>query len=116
MKRTARSTGLAESRLISLKGYPGDVADTYMKNGVLGVAAGGASLFLEGFDQGIRKISGREYEAPQGIMGRTRRDLGALFSHLGKGEFVKAATAGWSVISGDVIMDGIDAVGGFRNN
>lgn len=115
MKRSA-SLGLREARLLGLKGYPGDVSDTYFKKGVLGAAAGGVSLFVEGVDQGIRKLSGREYEAPQGIMGRTRRDLGALFGHLGKGEFVKAGTAAWSVVSGDIVMDGIDAVGGFRKN
>lgn len=112
--RPARIAHL-EKRIIRLKGYPGDVQDTYFNKGVLGAAAGGVSLLVEGVDQGIRKISGREYEAPQGIMGRTRRDLGALFGHLGKGEFVKAGTAAWSVVSGDIVMDGIDAVGGFRN-
>jgi hypothetical protein len=107
--------GLREARLLGLKGYPGDVSDTYFKGtGILGKAAGVVSLGVEGLDQGIRRLSGREFEAPQGIMGRTRRDIGALFGHLGKGEFVKAATAGWSVVSGDVLMDGIDVVGGFR--
>lgn len=107
--------GLREARLLALKGYPGDVSDTYFTGtGVGGKLAGGASLFFEGIDQGIRAVSGRAYEAPQGIMGRTRRDVGALFGHLGRGEFVKAATAGWSVVSGDVVMDGIDALGGFR--
>jgi hypothetical protein len=107
--------GLGESRLLGLKGYPGDVSDTYFKDtGILGKAAGVVSLGVEGLDQGIRRLSGREFEAPQGIMGRTRRDLGALFGHLSKGEFIKAGTAAWSVVSGDVLMDGIDVVGGFR--
>lgn len=104
-----------ENRLLGLKGYPGDVADTYFKGtGIGGKLAGVVSLGVEGMDQGIRAISGRAFEAPQGIMGRTRRDLGALFGHLGKGEFIKAGTAAWSVVSGDILMDGIDAVGGFR--
>jgi|GEM_PF-5794813 len=107
--------GFSEARLIHLKGYPGDLKDTYFDGtGILGKAAGVVSLGVEGLDQGIRKLSGREFEAPQGIMGRTRRDIGALFGHLGKGEFMKAGTAAWSVVSGDVLMDGIDVVGGFR--
>jgi hypothetical protein len=97
-----------------VKGYPGDVGETYVQNGLLGIAVGGASLVFEGVDQGLRALSGRAYEVPQGIMGRTRRDLLALFEHLGNGEFVKAGTAAWSIVSGDVVMDGIDAVGGFR--
>ncbi len=96
-------------------GYPGDLRETYLDGTILGATGGVLSLATEGIDQIPRVLSGREYEAPQGIMGRTRRDLGALFWHLGNGEFVKAATAGWSVISGDIVMDGIDAVGGFRN-
>ena len=96
------------------KGYPGDLKDTYLDGTLLGAAGGALSVFVEGIDQGIRAVSGRAYEAPQGIMGRTRRDISALFSHLGKGEFVKAATAAWSVVSGDIVMDGYDAVTGKR--
>ena len=115
MRRAFFPIGFREARLVRLKGYPGDVADTYFKGtGVLGKAAGVVSLGVEGIDQGIRRISGREYEAPNCIMGRTRRDVAALFGHLGRGEFLKAGTAAWSVVSGDVLMDGIDAVGGFR--
>jgi hypothetical protein len=114
MMMRGTSVGLREARLLRLKGYPGDVSDTYVQNGLIGAAAGGASLILEGVDQGLRAISGRAYEAPTGIMGRTRRDLLALFGHVGKGEFVKAGTAAWSIVSGDIVMDGIDVVGGFR--
>ncbi len=96
------------------KGYPGDVRDTYLDGTLLGAAGGVLSVAMEGIDQIPRALSGREYQAPQGIMGRTRRDIGALFGHLGKGEFFKAATAAWSVVSGDVIMDGYDAVTGKR--
>ncbi len=99
---------------MALHGYPGDVKDTYFDGTLLGAAGGVLSVAVEGVDQGVRAVSGRAYEAPQGIMGRTRRDIGALFGHLGQGEFVKAATAAWSVVSGDIIMDGYDAVTGKR--
>lgn len=107
--------GLRENRLIGLEGYPGDVVNTYFKGkGVLRKAAGVVSLGVEGIDQGVRRLTGRDYEAPKGIMGRTRRDLGDVFEHLKEGEVIQAASAGWSVVSGDILMDGIDAAGGYR--
>lgn len=96
------------------KGYPGDVRDTYFDGTLLGAAGGVLSVAMEGIDQIPRALSGREYQAPQGIMGRTRCDVAALFGHLGNGEFLKAATAAWSVVSGDIVMDGYDAVTGKR--
>lgn len=109
------SIGLRENRLIRLEGYPGDVVDTYFRGkGLLRKGAGIVSLGVEGIDQGVRRLTGRDYEAPRGIMGRTRRDLGDVFEHLKEGEIIQAASAGWSVVSGDILMDGIDAVGGYR--
>lgn len=96
------------------KGYPGDLRDTYLDGTVLGAAGGVLSVAVEGIDQGIRAVSGRPYEAPTGFAGRTIRDTRAAFRHLFSGEFVKAGSAVWSVVSGDIIMDAYDAVTGKR--
>lgn len=87
------------------KGYLGDLLDTYLDGTVLGAAGGAISVALEGVDQGIRAISGRAYEAPSGIAGRTIRDVRAAMNHLLNGELLKAGSATWSIISGDVVMD-----------
>lgn len=96
------------------KGYPGDVRDTYLDGTLLGAAGGVLSVAMEGIDQGIRAVSGRAYEAPTGFAGRMNRDTRAAFQHVFGGEFVKAGSAVWSVVSGDIIMDAYDAVTGKR--
>lgn len=96
------------------RGYPSDLLDTYLDGTVLGAAGGVLSLAVEGLDQIPRALSGREYEAPAGFAGRTIRDTRAAFQHLFNGEFVKAGSAVWSVVSGDIIMDAYDAVTGKR--
>ena len=87
------------------KCYLGDLRDTYLDGTVLGAAGGVLSVALEGVDQGIRAISGREYEAPSGVAGRTIRDVRAAMNHLFNGELLKACSATWSIFSGDVVMD-----------
>jgi hypothetical protein len=94
------------------KGYPGDVRDTYLDGTVLGVVGGMLSVVMEGADQGIRAVSGREYEAPSGMFGRMQRDVSATINHLFSREFLKAGSAAWSAISGNIIMDIWDLLNG----
>src|SRR5687768_15234621 len=106
MRFAPTSATTKESRLTYLNGYPGDVVDTYFKGtGIGGKVAGLVSLGVEGLDQGARRLTGREYEKPKGIMGRTRRDVSDVFEHIKEGEVIQAASAGWSVVSGDILMD-----------
>lgn len=107
------------------KGYLADTWETYVttpwKQGgnikrALGPVAGAANVFWRGFDEALRAVSGQEYQAPQGIMGNTRRDVGALLSNVFHLRPLKAASNAWSIVSGDIPADLVDMVGGFRSN
>lgn len=100
------------------KGYISDVWETYVKSDkpIVGPVAGAANVFFRGTDELWRWVSGQEYQAPQGIMGNTRRDLSALFSNVSQGKFLKAGSNALSLVFGDIPADIVDTVGGFRRS
>lgn len=110
-----------------MAGYLKDIVDTYIvgpwqqKGAIVqkaaGVPAAIANVFFRGGDEVLRWFSGQEYQAPQGILGNTRRDIGNLLGNLLPNNFhpLKAASNLWSIVSGDIPADIKDALLGFRS-
>lgn len=98
------------------KGYIHDLWETYGKSEkpILGPVAGAANVVFRGTDEIWRWATGQEYQAPQGIMGNTRRDIGALIDNIVHLRPLKALSNAGSLVFGDIPADLVDAVGGFR--
>lgn len=110
-----------------MAGYLADTWNTYIAGPwkepglvrkAFGPLAAGANLFVRGFDEALRAMSGQEYQSPEGIMGNTRRDIGNLLGNLLPNTFhpLRAASNAWSVLSGDVPADILDIIGQFRHS
>lgn len=122
--------GAGEHRLIArnagfgnhMADYGRDLGSTYFSNkkGLVdragSAAMAGLSVVLEGTDQIYDAILGREYVAPKGIVGRTRRDLGLLFKDVFTFHPLRAAGDVWRLATSDWILDGGDMVTGNRLN
>lgn len=102
--------------------YGHDLGSTYFRNkkGLVdragSAAMAGLSVALEGTDQIYDAILGREYIAPKGIAGRTRRDLWLLFKDVFTFHPLRAAGDVWRLGTSDWILDGGDMVTGNRLN
>lgn len=122
--------GTAEHRLLGknagfgshMADYGRDLGRTYFSNkkGLVdragSAAMAGLSVVLEGTDQLYDAVLGREYIAPAGIAGRTRRDLKLLFKDIFAFHPLRAAGDIWRLGTSDWILDGGDMITGNRLN
>lgn len=114
-----------ERRLIYREGYLADTWGTYIEKPwteggtyekVTGPVAATISLIAEGIDQGVSRVIGQPYEAPQGPMGRTIRDTRLFVQDLVTLHPLRAARDAFSVVTSDWIADGADLIGGHTNH
>ncbi len=124
------SASAAERRMIrlfktfgpNLKEYGRDLMDTYVAGPVkskdpvqmvMGTVGGAMSVVLEGTDAVWSGIVDEPLERPEGLVGRTRRDLKLLLQN-NIVHPIRSIGNIWRLLTSDIPMDFIDTVGGFH--
>jgi len=113
---TERESGFGEH----MGEYGRDLKATYsagkkgMLDTTLGAVGAAANVVLKGPDELFKGAVGQKYNAPHGIAGHTRADLGSLFDNVVHLRPIRAAGDVWSLATADVWMDLINA--GTGNN
>jgi hypothetical protein len=125
-----RSSGIhiAEHRLLQRMGTFGEHMKDYGKDigsyvtagfkekdpikAVTGAVMAPLSVLLEGPDQTYDAFLGREYQRPEGIAGRTRRDVKLLLKDIVTLHPLLALGDAWRLGTSDWILDAGDALGG----
>jgi hypothetical protein len=86
--------------------------DTLAK--VTGAGMAGLSAVLEGPDRLYAAAVGQRLENPNGILGRTRRDIGQLLQNVVTLHPLRALGDAWRLGTSDLLLDGADAITGHR--
>ena len=108
----------------NIKEYGGDVWDQYLAGpykrrdpiqAIMGPPMAFLSLIGEGTDQLVAGTVDQKLQRPNGFLGRMNRDGREFLDNIGDGSFIKAAVTGFRLATWDLLLDGGDAAGGFRN-
>ena len=107
-----------------MQDYGRDIGNTYISQGigekdpvktVTGAFMLPLSVLLEGPDQVWSGITGQRYEAPRGLIGRTRRDMGLLLQDIFTLHPLRAAGDVWRMATSDWILDTGDVIGNHQH-
>ncbi len=111
-----------EARLLRKEGYFHDVYDTYLRNEgkemgtfeyIVGGGMAAGSVATESLDRGVSYVIGQEYQEPEGMAGRIRRDTWQFVKDVFHMKPLHAVADAVRVV-GDAPMDAGDALFGYH--